>query len=115
MTTARDGIPPKTPRRPPASSPEARQNELIYLATELVEKRLRDGSASAQETVHYLKLADPARVLEVERKRFENELLQARTEAIQAAAHSEQVAMDAIRAMRIYQGVDEPGQQDHYA
>lgn len=33
----------------PALTPEARQNQLIALATDLVEKRLIEGTASSQE------------------------------------------------------------------
>ena len=39
----------------PALTPEARENQLISLATDLVEQRLLDGSASSQETRHFLK------------------------------------------------------------
>ena len=37
----------------PALTPEARQNQLIALATDLVEKRLIEGTASSQETTHF--------------------------------------------------------------
>lgn len=40
----------------PAISPEARDNQLIALAYNLVEKRLLEGTASSQETTHFLKL-----------------------------------------------------------
>lgn len=41
-----------TPRRKmkPALTPDARENQLISLATDLVEKRLIEGTASSQET-----------------------------------------------------------------
>ena len=38
----------------PAISPEARDNQLIALAYNLVEKRLLEGTASSQETTHFL-------------------------------------------------------------
>ena len=40
----------------PALTPEARENQLIYLATNLAEQQLRDGTASSQVITHYLKL-----------------------------------------------------------
>ena len=36
----------------PALTPEARENQLISLAVDLVEQRLLDGTASSQETTH---------------------------------------------------------------
>ena len=48
----------------PALTPEARENQLISLAIDLVEQRLIDGTASAQETTHFLKLASRKAKLE---------------------------------------------------
>ena len=47
-----------TPKRKirPALTPEARENQLIALAVDLVEKRLIEGTASSKETTHLLKL-----------------------------------------------------------
>ena len=39
---------------PPATTIEGRNNQLIDLAFSLVERRFHDGTASAQETVHFL-------------------------------------------------------------
>ena len=50
----------------PALTPEARENQLISLAIDLVEQRLIDGTASAQETTHFLKLASRKAKLEAE-------------------------------------------------
>lgn len=41
----------------PALSPEARENQMISLAVDLVEKRLREGTASSAETTYYLRLS----------------------------------------------------------
>ena len=44
-------LPSDTPKKKeirPALTPEARENQLIYLATELAEQQLRDGTASSQ-------------------------------------------------------------------
>lgn len=40
----------------PATTPEARENQLIALAVDLAEKQMREGTASAQVITHYLKL-----------------------------------------------------------
>ena len=42
-----------TKRIRPALTPEARQNQLISLAIDLVEKRLIEGTASSQETTQF--------------------------------------------------------------
>ena len=47
---------PSTPQIRPASSPEARENQMISLAIDLAEQQLRDGTASSQVITHYLKL-----------------------------------------------------------
>lgn len=51
-------------RRPPASTPEARENQLIALAVDLAEKQLANGTASAQVINHYLKLGSSREKLE---------------------------------------------------
>ena len=40
-----------------ATSPEARENQLIALAVDLAEQQLRDGTASSQVISHFLKMA----------------------------------------------------------
>ena len=40
----------------PAITPEGREKQLISLAMDLAEQRLLDGTASAQEVTHFLKL-----------------------------------------------------------
>lgn len=96
-----------TKRRRPALTPEARENQLIALATDLVEKRLIEGTASSQETTHFLKLAGRKSRLEIERQELENELIKARTEALQSSKRIEELYANAINAMRKYNGQDD--------
>lgn len=91
-------------KRRPALSPEARENQLISLAVDLVEQRLLDGTASSQETTHFLKLGSMKNQLEMEKLREENRLLQAKTESIQSAKRVEELYAEAINAMRRYSG-----------
>ena len=88
----------------PALSPEARENQLIASAVDLVEQRLLDGSASSQETTHFLKLGSMKNQLEMEKLREENKLLKAKTESIQSAKRVEELYAEAINAMRRYSG-----------
>jgi hypothetical protein len=93
-------------RRPlkPAYTPEARENQMVALAMDLVEQRLRDGTASSQETTHFLKLVSSRAKLEQERLKLENELVAAKTKALANAEEIKVLYEDAIKAMRRYAG-----------
>lgn len=90
----------------PALSPEARENQLIYLATELAEEQLRNGTASSQVITHYLKLGSSKEKIEKEILERQKELITAKTEALQSAKHIEELYANAIDAMRHYGGHD---------
>jgi hypothetical protein len=96
----------KTPtrRRRPATTPEGRENQLITLAVELVEKRLREGTATSQETTHYLKLGSTREQLEQQRIRNENELTQAKIDALASQVRQEELYAEALIAMKAYSG-----------
>ena len=64
VTKTKPSNSPRKKRRP-ALSPEARENQLIALAVDLVEQRLIDGTASSQETTHFLKLGSTKNQLEM--------------------------------------------------
>lgn len=103
----------KKPIRP-AMTPEAREQQLISLAVDLVEQRLIDGTASSQETTHFLKLASRKAKLEAERAELENELIKAKTQAIHDQADMKAVYKDAIAAMRKYSGHGSDEEEDDY-
>jgi cell shape-determining protein MreC len=91
-------------RRRPATTPEARQNQMINLAVSLAETQMTDGTASAQVITHYLKLGTERERLENERLRHENELLKAKVESFASAKRTEELYESALNAMRSYQG-----------
>ena len=63
-------------RKPrPALTPEARENQLISMAYDLVEQRLLDGTATSQETTHFLKLGSTKARLEMEKLQKEQKYL----------------------------------------
>lgn len=103
---------PNDRKRRPALSPEAREKQLISLAVDLVEQRLIDGTASSQETTHFLKLGSMKNQLEMEKLREENKLLQAKTESIQSAKRMEELYTEAINAMKRYSGNSFDGDYD---
>lgn len=65
------------PKIRPALSPEAQEGQMISLAMDLVQRRLLDGSATSQETTHFLKLA-------TERERTEREIAKKQLELMEA-------------------------------
>lgn len=91
-------------RRPPAISPEAREKQMISLAVDLAEKRLQDGTAATPIVVHYLKLATIEKQLEMEKLRNENQLLQAKTDAINTSKQNAAMYEEAMEAFRSYRG-----------
>ena len=96
----------------PSLTPEAEENQMISLAVNLVKQRLIDGTASAQETVHYLKLASRKTKLELERAELENKLIKAKTQVINDQADVKTLYKDAIDAMRRYSGHDSESEED---
>lgn len=95
----------------PALTPEARESQLISAAYNLVEQRLRDGTASSQETTHFLKRGSEKERLEVEKLKEENKLLIAKTESLKSQKKIEELYEGAISAMRDYAG---QGDDDDY-
>jgi hypothetical protein len=91
----------------PAATPEERENQLIALALDRAEQQLRDGTASSQVITHFLKLGTVKNELELEKLKRENELLTAKTSAIESQENVERLYMDAIEAMKKYRGSNE--------
>lgn len=87
-----------------ALTPDARENQLIYLATELAAEQLKNGTASSQVITHYLKLGSSKERIEKEILEKQKELISAKTEALQSAKRIEELYANAISAMRKYSG-----------
>lgn len=97
---------PKKSRRPPGTTPEARENQMIALAVDAAEKQLRDGTASSQVITHYLKLASPRETLERERLAKENLLVDAKIESMATQGELKELYVAAMAAMRRYSGIE---------
>lgn len=91
-------------RTAPATTPEGREHQLVSLAHDLVEQRLLDGTASATETVHFLKLGSTRERLEQQRLEAEVKLQLAKIESLESQARMEELYAKAIGAMSLYQG-----------
>lgn len=96
----------------PATTPEAREQQLIALAVDLAEKQLIEGTASSQVISHFLKLATEKERLEREILQSKRELMKAQTENLQAAKRMEELYANAIKAMQHYSGHDDPNEED---
>lgn len=83
---------------------EARENQLINLAYDLVEQRLLDGTASSQETTHFLKQGTMKYKLELEKLKAENALADAKRASLEDQKNREETYLAAIEAMRVYSG-----------
>lgn len=104
MTASRRRPEPSSPKRPPAKTPEERENRMISLATDLAERQLEDGTATAQVITHFLKLGSTREFLEQEKLRKENDLLTAKAEVMASAKRVEELYVTALNAMRSYAG-----------
>jgi hypothetical protein len=100
--------------RPPARSPQERENQLVEAAVDLAEKQLRSGEASAQVITHYLKLGSSRERLEQQRLKNEVALLETKREVLESEKRVETLIADALRAMQIYSGNADPNQDSEY-
>lgn len=101
------GTQPTARKRRPALTPEARENQLIALAIDLVEQRLLDGTASSQETTHFLKLGSTEARIKKQLLEEQAKLAAAKTEAIESARNMGELYETAIKAMRKYSGIQD--------
>ena len=92
------------PSRPPAATPQEQENRMVALATNLAERQLKDGSASAAVITHYLKLATEKEKLERDKLRAENKLAEAKVQQIKSQERTEELFSEAIKAMTTYGG-----------
>lgn len=99
-------------RRPPATTPEARENQLITLAVDLAERQLAEGTASSQVMTHYLKLGSTKERIEKEILEEQKMHLRAKTEAMQSAKRVEELYKNALDAMRAYGGHGKEDDED---
>jgi len=104
MATSRKPTEVAVRRLPAATTPEARENQLISQAYDLAEKQIAEGTASAQVVTHFLKLGSSRERLEQRRIDREIKLADAKIESMASMARVEALYEDAMIAMRTYQG-----------
>lgn len=94
-------------KRPPAKTPEARENQMISAAIDLAEKQLLNGTASSQVITHFLKLGSIKEGIEKEILEKRKDLIVAKTEAIQSSKRVEELYINALNAMKTYSGMQQ--------
>lgn len=90
-------------QEPPITAKE-HEDILVNLAFDLVEQRLRNGSASSQETVHFLKLGSYKEKLEMEKLEKEVELLRAKTIYLESQEQTNEKLQAVLDSMQLYSG-----------
>lgn len=99
----------------PALTPEAHENQMISLAMDLAEKKLRDGTASSQLITHFLKLGSTKAEIEKETLKMQNRLAEAKIESLQSNKRLEELYVNAMNAMKRYSGQDDEDEEyDEY-
>ena len=99
-------------RRRRAQTPEEREAQLISLAMDCVEERIRNGKASSQELVHFLRAGSNKERYEKEKLALELELVKAKTENLRMAQKNEEMYAEALRAFKRYSGTAEEDEED---
>ncbi len=92
--------------RKPATTPEARELELSAAAYDLAEDQILSGTASSQVITHFLKAGSMRERLEQERMYHEIELREVKKEQLEGQKRVEELYVNALEAMRGYQGYD---------
>jgi peptidoglycan hydrolase CwlO-like protein len=90
--------------RPPATTVEGRENQLINDSYDLAEKQIRNGTASSQILTHFLKLGTEREKLEREKLRNENIVLQKKAQELESGGRLEELTNKALEAFRKYSG-----------
>lgn len=110
--TKKEEVESPSRRRAPATTPEARENQMIALAVDLAEKQMLEGTASSQVISHFLKLGSTKERLEKEILEKQKELITAKTESIQSGKRVEELYSNALNAMRKYNGQGDTDEQN---
>ena len=90
-------------KRPPATTPQGRENQVISLAYDVAENQLLSGTASSQVITHFLKLGTERERLERLKLEQETILAKARVEQLASSFKMEELYQEAMDAFRGYQ------------
>ena len=91
----------------PARTEEEEEKRAGGYAMDLAIKQLREGTASSQIIVHFLKINSQKEQAELEKTRREIELLKAKKKAIESAEEQDRRYEEVIKAISSYAGHDQ--------
>lgn len=91
-------------KRKPAINRKQRENYLVNLALDFVEEKLKNGTATSQEVVHFLRLATERERLENKRIESDLKVAEAKIKQIALAETTIELYENAIKAMNAYKG-----------
>lgn len=94
----------KKRKGPSGMSAVSRESQLVHLAVDLAEKQMREGTASAQVILHYLKLGSSLYQLERAKLEHETMLLQSKTKQIDESELTREAYEKALEAYKTYSG-----------
>ena len=98
-------------RRSPAITLEDREDELINLALEQAEDRIRSGKASDSLLIQFIRQSTVKAQLEKQKLEADVELAKAKAESIRQSERVEELYLAAIESMKRYSG---NGEDDEY-
>ena len=91
---------------------EGRERQLIGLAADLAERKLRDGTARASTIEHFLRLGSSEYALKRQQMELQNELIHAKIRALDRQENSDELIKNAMEAIQRYSG--RYGQEELY-
>lgn len=94
----------------PGTTPKAREDQLIAMAYDKVEERIKNDTVTGAELVQILKWGSTKETLERELMERDLQLKMAKTEALQSSKQIEELYKQAMSAMRTYQGLSSDDQ-----
>ena len=94
-------------RPPPARTRGRRVQQLVYLAEDLIEERLRDRSASPTEVTAVLRLGTEIELANSERVKMHTAYLQAQKAKAESETVREELFSNAIAAMSRYRPTED--------
>lgn len=114
MVAKRENAGNSRPRRRPATTPEAREQQLGAMAFDLAEQQLLDGTASAQVITYFLKANSVRERKEIARLEHETRLAEAKIAQAGSANKMETLLENAMQAFTEYKGGGSTEEEDDY-
>lgn len=114
MVAKRENTGDSKPRRRPATTPEAREQQLGSYAYDLAEKQLLEGTASSAVITYFLKANSDRDKLERARIEQENLLTKAKISQAGSVNRMEDLLENAMKAFTEYKGGPAEETDDYY-